>query len=337
MTVASLPDVPTEVKFADRPSNPLKVVGVRLLVAFGVVLLIALVVYLGRYGYRDSAGGPIGFWDAFYYSTVSVTTTGYGDIVPVTETSRLVTSLVVTPMRVAFLVLVVSTTVEVLTARSRHAIRVSRWRGRVKDHYVICGFGTKGRSAAVSMITTGIPHDQIVIVDMRREAIDEANAEGFVVVVGDCTRESILRQAGVERAKGVVIAVDRDATAVLATLTVRLLNVRTRVVAAVKEEENSEIIRTGGASVVITSDEATGRLLGLAMDSPHQAEMIEDLLKVGQGMDIVERDIRDGEAGRPAPPGTIGVIRQGRMVREVDTLQVGDRLLSLEDAGAPTA
>ncbi len=337
MTAASLPDEPAEIKLADRPSNPLQVVGIRLLVALGVVLLIAFVVYMGRDGYRDSAGGEVGFWDAFYYSTVSVTTTGYGDIVPVTGTSRLVTSLVVTPMRVAFLVLVVSTTVEVLTARSRHAIRVSRWRGRVNDHYVICGFGTKGRSAAVSMITTGIAHDQIVIVDMRREAIDEANAEGFVVVVGDCTRESILRQAGVERAKGVVIAVDRDATAVLATLTVRLLNVRARVVAAVREEENSEILRTGGASVVITSDEATGRLLGLAMDSPHQAEMIEDLLKVGQGMDIVERDIRDDEAGRPSPPGTIGVIRQGRMVRDVDVLHAGDRLLSLEDSGAQTA
>ena len=334
MTLASLPDVPAEIRFADRPPNPLKVVAVRVLVAVGVVVLIALVVYLGRDGYRDLAGGEISFGDAVYYSTVSVTTTGYGDIVPVSPTARWVTTLVVTPLRVAFLVLVVSTTVEVLTARSRHVIRVGRWRATVQDHYVICGFGTKGRSAAASLTTTGIPFEQVVVVDQRREAIDEANAEGYVVVVGDCTRESVLRQAGVERAKGVIIAVDRDATAVLTTLTVRLLNTRTRIAAAAREDENSEILRRGGASVVITSDEATGRLLGLAIDSPHHAEMIEDLLKVGQGVDLVEREVTEAEVGQPQPSGTVAVVRHGRMVSEVETLRGGDRLLRIENDGA---
>ncbi len=331
MTIASLPDTPAEIRFADRPINPLQVVATRLLVAVGVVLLMAVVVYVGRSGYRDSAGGEIGMGDAIYYATVSVTTTGYGDIVPVSDLARGINTMVVTPLRVAFLVLVVSTTVEVLTARSRHVIRVSRWRGRVQDHYVICGYGTKGRSAAVSLTTTGVPHDKIVVIDTRREAIADANADGYVVVVGDCTREGVLRQAEVESAKGVIVAVDRDATAVLATLTIRLLNVRTRIVAAVREEENSEILRRGGASLVITSDEATGRLLGLAMDSPHQAEMIDDLLKVGQGIDILEREVTEQEAGLPTPPGTVGVIRQGRMIRDVDLLQPGDRLISFEE------
>lgn len=333
MTIASLPDAPAEIRFADRPTNPLQVVAVRFLVAVGVVTLIAAVVYLDRGGYRDAAGGEISFGDALYYSTVSVTTTGYGDIVPITSQARWLTTLVVTPMRVAFLVLVVSTTVEVLTARSRHVIRVRRWRGSVHDHYVICGFGTKGRSAAVSLISKGVSHDQIVVVDMRKEAMDEAKADGFVVVVGDCTRESILRQAGVERAKGVVVAVDRDATAVLSTLTVRGLNPNTRLVAAVREEENSQILKRGGASMVITSDEATGRLLGLAIDSPHQVEMIEDLLLVGQGTDLVERGVTDSEVGQPAPSGVVGIIRHGRMVREVETLREGDRLLTIESNG----
>jgi len=331
MTIASLPDVPAEIRFADRPSNPLTIVAVRFLVAVGLVLAIALVVSLGRDGYRDSAGGEISFGDALYYSTVAVTTTGYGDIVPVSPTARWVTILVVTPLRVAFLVLVVSTTVEVLTARSRHVVRVRRWRATVQDHYVICGFGTKGRSAAASLTTTGVPYEQVVVVDLRREAIEEANAEGYVVIVGDCTRESVLRQAGVERAKGVIVAVDRDATAVLTTLTVRLLNTRTRIAAAAREDENSEILRRGGASVVITSDEATGRLLGLAIDSPHHAEMIEDLLMVGQGIDLVEREVTEAEVGKPQPSGTVAVIRLGRMVSEVDTLRDGDRLLRIEN------
>jgi voltage-gated potassium channel len=334
MTVASLPEVPAEIRFPDRPTNPLKVVAIRFLVAVGVVMLIAAVVYLDGDGYRDLAGGEISFGDALYYSTVSVTTTGYGDIVPVTPRTRMITTLVVTPLRVAFLVLVVSTTVEILTARSRHVIRVNRWRAKVDDHYVICGFGTKGRSAALSLVTTGVPYDQVVVIDQRKESIEEANAEGFVVVAGDCTRESVLREAGVERAQGVIVSVDRDATAVLTTLTVRLLNSRTRIAAAAREEENSQILRRGGASVVITSDEATGRLLGLAIENPHQAEMIEDLLKVGQGVDLVEREVTGAEVGGPPPPGVIGVIRRGRVIREVAAIQAGDRLLGIEDTGA---
>jgi len=327
MTSSDPSNSPGPIHFANPRAHPLVVVAIRLAVAIGVVLLIAVVVYLDRHDYRDSAGGEVGFIDALYYSTVSVTTTGYGDIVPVTNGSRLLTTFIVTPLRVAFLVLVVSTTVEVLAASSRYLIRVQRWRRTMKDHYVICGFGTKGRSAASSLRSKGIPAERIVIVEMRHEAADEANEAGFVVVVGDCTRELVLTRAGVERARGVIVALDYDATAVLATLTVRLLNTEARVVAAVREEENSRILRRGGASVVITSDEATGRLLGLAIDSPHQAEAIEDLLLVGEGLDLLERQVTDAEIGSPAPEGTVGIIRHGRLLPRGEEVEAGDRIL----------
>jgi voltage-gated potassium channel len=321
------------IRFADRRANPLRVVLSRLTAAVGVVLLITFVVLIDRDGYSDSSGGEIGFLDALYYSTVSVTTTGYGDIVPVTQQARVLTTFVVTPLRVAFLVLVVSTTVEVLTASSRYLLRVKRWRRTVTNHYVICGYGTKGRSAASSLISKKIPREQVVIVELGARAIEEANRDGFVVVTGDCTRESVLRRAGVERAQGVIIAVDRDDTAVLATLTVRLLNTDARLVAAAKEEENSRILKRGGASVVVTSDEATGRLLGLAMDSPHQAEMIEDLLMVGEGVDLVERDVFESEVGQPSPSGTVAIVRHGRILPRTDIVESGDRLLAIESNG----
>jgi voltage-gated potassium channel len=321
------------IRFADKQANPLRVVVTRLAAAAGVVLLIAAIVFLDRDGYRDSAGGELAFVDALYYSTVSVTTTGYGDIVPVTRQARLLTTFVVTPMRVAFLVLVVSTTVEVLTASSRYHLRVQRWRRTVTNHYVICGYGTKGRSAASSLLSRDIEIDQIVVVELDSGAADEANRDGHVVIMGDCTREAVLSRAGVDRASGVIIAVDRDDTAVLATLTVRLLNANARVVAAAKQEENSQILKRGGASVVVTSDEATGRLLGLALDSPHQAEMIEDLLLVGEGADLVERDVAPAEIGSAAPSGTVAIVRDGRLIPGTDALRDGDRILCIETNG----
>lgn len=321
------------IRFANRGANPLRTVLTRFVAAVGVVVLIALVVYLDRDGYVDAAGGPLDFADALYYSTVSVTTTGYGDIVPVTRAARLLTTFVVTPLRIAFLVLVVSTTVEVLAASSRYLLRVQRWRRTMTDHYVICGYGTKGRSAASSLRSKKVPPERVVIVETRPDAAEEANRDGYVVVIGDCTQESVLRRAEVERAGGVIVAVDRDDTAVLATLTIRELNSRARVVAAAKQEENSRILKRGGASVVVTSDEATGRLLGLAIDSPHQAEMIEDLLLIGEGVDLVERDVTPEEVGHPGPAGTIGIVRDDRILRSDEVVEAGDRLLGIESNG----
>ena len=84
--------------------------------------------------------------DAFYYSTVSITTTGYGDIRPVTEDARLLTRCFVTPARVLFLILLVGTTLEILAERSRNAYRVARWRRDLKEHTIVCGYGVKGRA-----------------------------------------------------------------------------------------------------------------------------------------------------------------------------------------------
>ena len=85
--------------------------------------------------------------DAFYYATVSITTTGYGDITPVSDSARWMTILLVTPARILFLIILVGTTLEVLAEGSRTALRQRSWRRHLTGHIIICGYGTKGRSA----------------------------------------------------------------------------------------------------------------------------------------------------------------------------------------------
>ena len=89
----------------------------------------------------------MGFLDALYYATVSITTTGYGDITPVTTGTRLATTVIITPARILFLILLVGTTLEVLAEGSRQAVRQRSWRRRLHDYTIVCGYGTKGRSA----------------------------------------------------------------------------------------------------------------------------------------------------------------------------------------------
>jgi voltage-gated potassium channel len=76
----------------------------------------------------------------------------------------------------------VGTTLEVLTERTRAAFRLSRWRRSFKDHVIICGFGTKGRAAATTLLRNGYRPDQVVAIDERPAAREEATSMGLTAV-----------------------------------------------------------------------------------------------------------------------------------------------------------
>jgi voltage-gated potassium channel len=327
----------------DATISPLLSLLRRLLIALGALVATALIVFFGRDGYLDNNNDDgISLLDAFYYSTVSVSTTGYGDIVPVTDTARLLTTLFVTPLRLIFLITFVGTTVELLTERSRQAFQVQRWRTRVRNHTVVVGFGTKGRAAVETLLGEGTEPTDIVVVDTDRARLDTASALGLVTVTGNATRSSVLRIAGVPQAAAIVIATNRDDTAVLVTLTAREMAPKIRIVASVRESENVHLLRQSGANSVIVSSETAGRLLGAATTTPAVVQVIEDLLTPDAGFAISERPVEESEVGgspRHLADIVLGVVRAGQLHRvdasSVDALERGDRLLYVRKASQP--
>ncbi|MCX4963472.1 potassium channel family protein [Streptomyces sp. NBC_00654] len=317
--------VPTRVMLPRRVvDRPARQVAKRLMMALMVLAATVFIVWVDRDGYNDSADGKVDLLDAVYYATVTLSTTGYGDITPYGDGARLTNVVLVTPLRVLFLIILVGTTLEVLTERTREDFRLKRWRSNLRDHTVVVGFGTKGRSAIQTLCTTGLKKDQIVIVDPASKVIEAANAEGFTGVVGDATRSDVLLRAELHKARQVIIATQRDDTAVLVALTARQLNRGAKIVAAVREEENAPLLRQSGADAVITSASAAGRLLGLSVLSPSAGTVMEDLIQQGSGLDLVERPVIKAEVGKN--------------VRETDDLVVsvlrGHRLLGYDDPAA---
>ena len=281
-----------------RDLNPAWQIGFRVLIAVGALLATAIIVYLERDCYDDNGVlGDITFIDALYYATVSLSTTGYGDIAPVCESARLVNVLVITPLRFVFLIVLIGTTVEVLTKQTRAELRRRSWRRKVNDHTVIIGFGVKGRSAASMLLENGVPADQIVVVANDREAIDDAKRMGIVGVNGDGRRSDVLTEAATERAKQVIIATDEDDTSVLVTLTVRRLNPSANIVCAVREAANTDILRQSGADSVIPTAESAGNLMALTLISPEAGALMEDLLESRRGLEVVQRPITKEELG----------------------------------------
>ncbi|MFK4224603.1 potassium channel family protein [Streptomyces sp. NPDC019890] len=324
--------------------HPLRQVGKRLLMALGVLALTVLLVWADRSGYHDNADDSVDFLDSVYYATVTLSTTGYGDIVPHSDAARLTNVLLVTPLRVLFLIILVGTTLEVLTERTREEWRLNRWRLQLREHTVVVGFGTKGRSAIQTLTATGLKKVQIVVVDPSSKVIETANAEGFVGVIGDATRSDVLLRAEVQKARQIVIATQRDDTAVLVALTARQLNRGAKIVAAVREEENAPLLRQSGADAVITSASAAGRLLGLSVLSPSAGIVMEDLIQQGSGLDLIERPVTKAEVGRGVRETddlVVSVLRGHRLIGYDDPaaspLQLTDRLITIvrADGGSP--
>jgi voltage-gated potassium channel len=309
----------------------------RLGLAVLLVLVITAVVWLGRDGYVDDHRETLRVSDAFYYATVSATTTGYGDITPVTRTARLVTALVVTPLRVLFLFLLVGTAMEVLTDRWRKTVGEARWRRKVDDHYIIAGWSGLGRTAAETLTDAGVEPEKIVVIEPEEPLADEANAAGFVVVRGEATRVASLERAGVRSAAAVIVATHRDDSAVLTTLTVRELNPDANVVAAAHERENLHLLREGGASTAITAADIPGRMLALSIGEPRIVPLLQDILTLGSGLQVSEHEVTADEAGcHPMQIEqllTIAVARGEEMIRfddpRVRSLEEGDMLLGI--------
>lgn len=206
----------------------------------------------------------------------------------------------------------------------------------MRDHTVVVGFGTKGRSAVQTVCATGLRKEQVVVVDPSSEAVDAATAAGYTGVVGDATRSDVLVRAEVQRARQIIIATQRDDTAVLVTLTARQLNRQAKIVAAVREEENAPLLRQSGADAVITSASAAGRLLGLSVLSPSAGLVMEDLIQQGSGLEIVERPVIKAEVGkgvRETGDLVVSVVRGHRVLGyddpAVGTLQLTDRLITI--------
>lgn len=338
---ASLHDdspVAPPLKFPERRFSPIRNIGVRVAVAVLAIVITTVLVYYEQDCYQDRGEfAGLSWISAFYYATVTLSTTGYGDITPVCESSRLVNAIVITPLRFLFLIVLVGTTIEVLTQRTREQLRSTRFRSNVNKHTVIIGYGVKGRAAARSLVDAGAATSEIVVVSPDRSAVDEATRDGFVGVVGDGRREEVLHDAAIERAARVVVATNEDDTSILVTLTARRLSPNATIVAAVRESQNAEILRQSGANNVIPTAESAGRLMGLSLLSTTAGEIMEDLLDSGRGLEVVEREITREELGL-APSDldargqiVLAVIRRGTAHRfdtdSIRLLEAGDRLV----------
>lgn len=193
-----------------------------------------------------------------------------------------------------------------------------RLQQRLSGHVVVCGFSNSGRSAVLELLSEGVPSEQIIVIEQDAQAAQAAIDRGVVVLSGDATREEMLRIAGVERARGLIVAVGRDDAALMVVVTARALGGNARIVASVHERENVRLLRNAGADVTITPWTYSGYLLADGITQMHTVELIQDALSHEGHLRLHERAPKPEEVGRLArelPHSLLyGLVRDGRRI-----------------------
>lgn len=266
-----------------------------------VLILFCLVIavfWLDRDGLKDNHDGAISFSDVVYFTMVSVTTVGYGDIVPVTRQARLVDALLVTPIRLFIWLIFVGTAYQLVLQRLIEDFRMRRLQARLEGHVVVCGFGHAGRCAAAELVARGFDKQHILVVDLDQARIEEAAELGYIGILGDASREQTLSETMLKQARALLVCTDRDDTNVLITLTARHLAPNVRIISRVEEAENDKLLRQSGASATVLPSRVGGILMADSIESSHLAAYVMDLISAGGQVTLIEREPRPEEIGR---------------------------------------
>ncbi len=278
--------------------GPFKTLLVRAAMVTGIMLLAWLLLWLIRDGLNDNRGLPMGPLDVLYFAVVTVTTLGYGDIVPVSPEARAMVTFGITPLRVLTWLVFLSTAYELVLRKSIERIEMESFKKKLKDHVIICGFGVKGRSAVKELVKRGFPLKQIVVIDASEKVIEEASRLGVNFLLGTASSEQVLLDAVIERAAQAIVVPNDDEACVLICLTIKELAPQVKIRAAAREEENIKLIRRSGADTVIAPSVSSGRLLASATSAPWSTDIVEELFEHGRGAEVYDLTVDDDMAGR---------------------------------------
>ena len=249
-------------------------------------VLLAAVILGGTAGYVALEGWS--WFDAFYMTVTTVTTVGGGEPRPLDIAGKWWTIVVVavgfgvlTYTVLALMAFAIEGQLSQVFERQRMRRRVARMNG----HLILCGFGRVGREIAREFVDEGIP---FVVVDSDDESLVQAAAEGATVVHGNAADVETLKAAGVERARGLVTAVDNDADNLYVTLSARVLKPDLFIVARANQSDAEPKLRLAGANRVVSPYTIGGRRLASLAMRPTAVEFVDTILSASNGQLQIE-------------------------------------------------
>ena len=235
-------------------------------------LALALVIVAGTVGFHFIEGWP--WFDGFYMVVTTLTTIGYQETHPLSHAGR-VFNICVIVAGVSLVFLAIGALTQALLEFELRSFfgrrKMEREIDRLTDHYIICGAGRVGRSAARELARRPAP---FVVVDNNEPKAARYQNE-YLVMVGDATKEQTLRDAHIERARGLVAATTTDATNLYIILTARGLNPKLKIIARASEEDAEKHLLTAGADAIVSPYSFAGQRIAQTFLRPHVVTFLD--------------------------------------------------------------
>jgi voltage-gated potassium channel len=259
----------------------------KFLLLFVTVWVVAAVLFY----LLDGKPGPTLF-ESFYWSIVTISTLGYGDIVPVTVAAKVVTigTLFLQIFLLGYLISVITTTVSEQTQRRA----LGTLGTDMKNHIIVLGYSDVGRAAVRELL---IQEQTVAVVADTPEQVANVQSLGpehrLFVTYGPPADKDILARVNIAEAHSVVVCTPDDATNMIAALNVRAIAPRARIVVSVARPELRETLRSAGVTYVASPADMGGRLCAAAAFEPDVAIAMEDITAADVKADMQEYVLRE--------------------------------------------
>ncbi len=261
----------------------------RLISAAGVL---GVVLILGATSFYAVGEGRWSWFDCFYMTIITLSTVGFAETLEgmneVPEARAITIGLIVLGSG-TLLYFISSLTALIVEGDLQGILRrrsMQRAIGTLNKHIIVCGIGTTGHHIATELSAVGIP---FVVVDIDRARLEELYEEfegGLLYVRGDATDDHVLELAGIERAKGVISALNDDKANLFVTISARALNPDARIVAKSIESSTEAKLRRAGADAVVAPNYIGGVRLFGEMVSPKTVDFLDRIVRYGSGISV---------------------------------------------------
>ena len=259
----------------------------------GGIALLAILAF-GTTGYVVIEGWSV--LDAVYMTVITMTTVGYAEVRPLSPAGR-VFNLFVMLGGVGLMLYILTVTVQAVVEDEvlKGIFRRRRMKSKIEAleaHYILCGYGRVGREVAAVFRGEEAP---FVVVDTSEAAVETAEDVGIPAICGNATQNEILRQAGVDRAHGLIAASGSDSDNVVITLTAHAINPELNIVARADDAETREKLTMAGADRVVTPYRIGGRRMALSAIRPMAVDFFDDIVDPSRtGPRISEIEVLQG-------------------------------------------
>lgn len=247
-------------------------------------LALGFITALGVIGYMWFEGWV--FMDALYMTVITLTTVGYREVHELDRAGQLWTMfLLITGVGTLFYAAVSSVELAVEgTVRGYFERRRMRAKiNRVSEHYILCGFGRVGQQVAHEFAFEGVP---FVVIDNDPQKVDECLGEGYLAILGEATDDVMLKEAGIDRAKGLVAAVNSDADNVFVVLSARQVNPGLHIVARASSDESAAKLEIAGADRTLSPYAVGGRRLASLATQPLIVDFLDIVTRGREGLEF---------------------------------------------------